>query len=341
MNKTIFTYFAFLLLTISLAHAQKSDTVTLYNGDRITCEVISLSKGKLYVKTSDMSKVYIKWVRIAHIETIEQFEITLKDHTTYFGKFSKGTEGSEGLALLKFGVFQEFVPLIEITSLTQINAKFWKQLNGSIDAGYSYTNGNDNLQFNSNGEVKHRTKRFLNKIEYDAVISDNSQVVSRRQNGGYTLQAFFTKSRFSVVNVSWEQNTELGILNRVSTNARIGFSPIDNSVNLLDISGGLVLNREFSSEGTATNNTEGIIDITYDIFVFTKPNIDITTSIVAYPSFTIKDRYRADLNFRVRWEIFNNFTLNFKYYFTSDTKPPSVDALKFDYGINTSIGYSF
>lgn len=341
MNKFIFTCLTFLLFTISLANAQKTDTVTLYNGDRITCEVISLSKGKLYVKTSDMSKVYIKWVRIAHLETLDQFEITLEDHTSYFGKFSKGSEGSEGLSLLKFGVFQEFVPLIEITSLTQINATFWKQVDGSIDAGYSYTNGNDNLQFNSNGFVKHRTQRFLNKIEYDAMISDNSQVVSSKQNGGYTLQAFFTKSRFSVLNVSWEQNTELGIQNRYSTNARIGFSPLDNSVNLLDLSGGVVLNREFSSEGTATNNTEGIIDITYDLFIFTKPNIDITTSIVAYPSFTIKDRFRSSFDFRVRWEVFNNFTLNFKYYFTSDTKPPSADALNFDYGINTSVGYSF
>ena len=326
---------------MNLANAQKSDTVTLYNGDRITCEIISLSKGKLYVKTSDMSKVYIKWVKIAHIETIEQFEITLKNHTTYFGKFSKGSDSSEGLALIKFGVFQEFIPLIESTSFTQINAKFWKQLEGTIDAGYSYTNGNDNLQFNSNGEVKHRTKKFLNKLEYDAVISDNSQVVSRKQNGGYTLQAFLANSRFSVLNVSWEQNTELGIENRVLTNVRLGFSPVDNSVNLLEISGGLLLNREFSSEGNATNNTEGIIDLTYDLFIFTKPNIDITTSIVAYPSFTVKNRFRSDFNFRVRWEIFNNFTLNFKYYFAADNKPPSVGALKFDYGINTSFGYSF
>lgn len=48
------------MLTVIWVNAQKTDTVTLYNGDRITCEIKSLSKGKLYVKTSDMSKVYIK-----------------------------------------------------------------------------------------------------------------------------------------------------------------------------------------------------------------------------------------------------------------------------------------
>lgn len=338
MKAFYITYIVLFFITINWAKAQKTDTVTLYNGDRITCEVMSLSKGKLYVKTADMSKVYIKWVRIAHLETINQFEITLKDHSTYFGNFSKG---SEGIGLIKFGVFQEFIPLIEMTSLIQINAKFWKQLDGIIDAGYAYTNGNDNLQFNSTGEIKHRTKKYLNKIEYNAVISENSESLSRKQNGGYTLQAFMKKSMFSVINVSWEQNTELGIENRALTNFRFGFSPIDNSTNLLDISAGILLNREFSSEQVATNNTEGIIDLTYDLFIFTKPNIDVTTSIVGYPSFTVKNRFRSEFNFSVRWEVFSNFTLNFKYYFTADNQPPSVDALKFDYGINTSFGYSF
>ncbi|VAW29560.1 hypothetical protein MNBD_BACTEROID06-1092, partial [hydrothermal vent metagenome] len=79
----------------------------------------------------------------------------------------------------------------------------------------------------------------------------------------------------------------------------------------------------------------------YDFFMFTKPNIDLTTSLVAYPSFTVKKRIRAEYNFRVRWEVFSSFTLNFKYYFTYDNKPPAVDALTFDYGINASIGYTF
>lgn len=285
-----------------------------------------------------MSKLYIKWTKIASLETLHEFEITLADHSTYLGKFSKGGDGT---VLVKFGIFQEFIPLINITNLTQINSNFWQQLNGSFDAGYSYTNGNDNLQFNSTGEIKHRTKKFLNKIEYDAVISDNSKEISRRQNGGYTFQFFHKNSFFTIYNVSWQQNTELGIENRILANARFGYMPIDNSVNLLDISAGLLLNREFSSEQAVTNNTEAVINITYDLFVFTKPNIDLTTSIIAYPSFTIKNRFRSDYNFRVRWEVFNNFTLNIKYYFTYDSKPPSINALQFDYGIITSVGYSF
>lgn len=121
----------FFLLSLSQGFAQKIDTVSLYNGDKVTCEIINLSKGKLYVKTSDMGKLHIKWGKISSIETLHKFEIVLNDHSVYFGKFNKGMPGS---AMVSFGVFQELISLHEITSLVQVNSKFWKQLNGSFDA---------------------------------------------------------------------------------------------------------------------------------------------------------------------------------------------------------------
>ncbi|MCF6353164.1 MAG: DUF481 domain-containing protein [Cyclobacteriaceae bacterium] len=336
--KNLILYTFLFYVSVSWVQAQKTDTVSLYNGDKVTCEVISLSKGKLYVKTSDMGKLHIKWARIASIETLHRFEIILQDHSVYFGKFDKGLPGT---ALISFGVFQEIISLHEITSLNQINSSFWKQINGSLDAGFSYTKGNENLQFNSSGEIKHRTKKFLNMLSYTSVITNNFQRLSKKQDGGYSLKAFHKKSFFTTYNITWEQNTELGIENRASSNVRFGFTPIDNSSNLLDVSAGILLNREFDSEQNATNNTEAILNATYDFFLFTKPDIDLTTSLVAYPSFTVKNRFRSEFNFRVRWKVFSNFTLNFKYYFTYDNKPPAVDALNFDYGINTSIGFSF
>ncbi|MCF6359858.1 MAG: DUF481 domain-containing protein [Cyclobacteriaceae bacterium] len=338
MKPFLATYIIIFTLSISWVRAQKTDTVTLFNGDRITCEIINLSKGKLHIKTSDMSNINITWAKISSIESTHKYEIILNDHSVYYGKFSKGIPGT---SMVSFGVFQELVSLQEITSLVQINSSFWKQLNGSLDAGFSYTKGNDNLQFNSSGEIKHRSERFLNTLNYNSVITENSQRLSKKQDGGYSLKAFHKKSSFSIYNIVWEQNTELGIENRASLNVRFGLTPIDNSSNLLDISAGLLLNREFDSEQNATNNTEGIINITYDFFLFTKPDIDLTTSLIVYPSFTVKNRLRSEYNFRVRWKVFHNFTLNFKYYFTYDNKPPTEGALTFDYGVNTSIGYSF
>lgn len=336
--KYIFIATALLFLTIDFAKAEKSDTVTLYNGDRITCEVKSLTNGKLYVKTSDMGKLYIKWTEIAHVETKDKYEITLKDKSIAFGKLTKS---EPGLSIIKFGIFEQKVNLLDITSLVQIKETFKQQLSGNFDAGLSYTQGNQNLQFNSSAQLTHRSEKFLNQIHYDGVISITPISESRNQSSGYLFQAYLKNSFFTFLNVTWEQNTELGIENRVLTNAGTGYSLLDNSINRFDIAIGMLLNREYTYEQTSSNNTEGIAYLNYDLFVFTKPDIDISTTLVGYPSFTVKGRFRSTFNFKMRWEIFNNFTLNVKYYYNYDNKPPSVNAIPFDYGINTSVGYTF
>lgn len=336
--RSLIIILSLLLLSVS-AKAAKSDTVTLYNGDRITCDVKDLSQGKLYVNTDDMGKIYIQWIKVAHIDAKNKYEITLSDHSKIYGTLSSTDE--KGKVVVRFGVFQETVSLESITSLVKINPSFVQQLSGSFDAGYSFTKGNNNTQFNSSAEVKHRSQKFLNKINYNGVISITTESQSKNQSGGYTLQSFLPNAFFLLGNVSWEQNTELGIDSRILTQGAFGYSPIDNKFNRLDVATGIQLNREFSSEDIATNNAEGILAVNYYLFIFTKPDIQITSGLIFYPSFTVKDRYRSTYNFQMRWKFLSDFTLNFKYYFNYDTKPPSVDALQFDYGINTSIGYSF
>mgnify|MGYP006959942083 CR=1 FL=1 len=57
-----------ILLTVSFsARAERTDVVFLHNGDRITGEVKSLSRGKLEFKTDHMGTVFIEWDDIRKI----------------------------------------------------------------------------------------------------------------------------------------------------------------------------------------------------------------------------------------------------------------------------------
>lgn len=327
-----------LVLTSTGVWAQKTDTVTLYNGDRITCEINNLSKGKLNVSTSDMSKLSIKWEKVASLESTHQFQISLINHSTYYGSLEKAIPGS---TFVSFGVFQELIPLSNITSVERINNEFWKHLDGHVDTGFSYSKGNNNLQFNASGSVSHRSKRFANQLQFNSIITDNGTEETKKQDAGYTLRAYHKKDIFSKYNTTWQQNSELGIESRIIVNASIGIAPIDNNTNLLEITVGILQNREISNENTATNNTEGIVGVAYDFFKFTKPDMDVSTNILLLPSFSVKNRIRSEFNFRARWKILGDFTLNLKYYFQYDSKPPIVDVATFDYGINASVGYSF
>ncbi len=60
-----------------------------------------------------------------------------------------------------------------------------------------------------------------------------------------------------------------------------------------------------------------------------------------YPSITESDRYRAALDVTLRRELIEDFFIDFSLYYDYDSQPPGDDPVKDDYGIVTSLGYSF
>ena len=69
------------------AHAEhkKIDVVTMYNGDRVTGEIISLFGGILEYDTDSMGKLKIEWQEIAHIESEFYYEFRLSNSDRYYG----------------------------------------------------------------------------------------------------------------------------------------------------------------------------------------------------------------------------------------------------------------
>ena len=59
-----------LFLVAGLAHAaDKTDVVTLVNGDRLTGEIKGLEQGKLSFKTDATGTITIEWDKIATLQT--------------------------------------------------------------------------------------------------------------------------------------------------------------------------------------------------------------------------------------------------------------------------------
>src|SRR5271155_5861259 len=77
----------FVLMFPGVCHARpKKDIIQFTNGDRITCEIIKLEKGYLYVKLEYADgTVAMDWSKIAHIESPQSFVVADKDGTRYTG----------------------------------------------------------------------------------------------------------------------------------------------------------------------------------------------------------------------------------------------------------------
>ncbi len=330
----------FLLTVVPLVtFAAKTDTLTMNNGDRITCEIKTLNFGKLTVKTSDLGTLSIKWLSVDFVESKQVLEITFRDHTRLYGTFLKSD--SAGYAIIKAGIFQETYALKEIVSIAQISASFWQGLDGSVSYGVSFATGTDNFQSTFRGQVSYKQKKFKHQVNLTSIIAIGSTDTTKNQSANYSVKRYVMKRGYVSVLAGWQQNTELGIDSRVLTGLTFGIQPVDNSVNMLTFAVGTVYNKEYTNEGAVVDNVEGVIEADYYIFLLYKPKISLTINAKAYPSFTETGRIRSDITTQLSWEIFNDFTLTGSYYNNFDSKPPSTEAVKMSWGYTATIGYTF
>jgi len=322
-----------------LAKAQKTDTVTFYNGDRAICEIKSLSRGKLLIRTVAMGTISVEWRKITDIVSSKHFEIVLSNHTAFYGRID-GVDSLRNVTLA-FGIFVQEVPIDDIVTINPIDGNFWKELDGSFSMGFSFNKGTENLQFNNSLDVKYQTNRTAHSINYDANLSENAVELSEKQDAGYRFQYFHKKRMYNAIDLRWERNTELGLKTRLITTLSAGYNPIENNANVLSIEVGGAGNREFSVEDSVSNNLEALLRIEYHLFFFANPKIFVDFKSDTYPSFTVKGRVRSNINASVTWEIFHDFTLKLNYWVNYDSKPAKTTAINYDWGTTTSIGYKF
>jgi hypothetical protein len=339
MIKRFYIILLFFLTLVSSSYAQKTDTVNFYNGDRAVCEIKGLEQGKLLIKTVAMGTISVEWRNVSSVVSDKYYEIVLSDHTTFFGAIT-GVDSMRN-AMIKFGIFVEAVPLEEIVKLSPISNNFWTELDGSISMGLNFTKGTDNLQFNSSGNVSYQTIRTVNSFSFNSNISENTATRSEKQDAGYRLQYYHKNRVYNAFDMGWERNTELGVSSRLITTLSVGYNVVNNNYNVLSLEGGGSGNREFTTEDSTLNNLEGLLRIKYDLFIFANPKLFITVQTELFPSFTIKDRLRANLDIKTSWDIFTDFTFSVTFWGNWDTKPINTNALGFDWGTTTSIGYKF
>lgn len=322
-----------------IAYAQKTDTVFFYNGDRAVCEIKSLAQGKLTIKTVAMGTISVEWRNVSNINSDKYYEIILSDHSRIFGRIM-GADSMRNVTI-QFGVFQESVPILDIVKLQVLNQNFWKELDGFINAGFSFTRATSNFQINSSGEAKYRTSRTSHLINFASNISANETSESEKIDAGYRFQLFYKRNVYNAIDLRWERNTELGISTRLISTLSGGYSPVENSFNVLSFEIGGSVNREFSTEDVASNNAELLIRGIYDLFVFEKPKIFLKIKSETFPSLTVQGRLRSNIDASVTWDLFKDFTLGISYWGNYDSDPVNTTGLQYDYGITTSIGYKF
>ncbi len=329
-----------LLFLTQVATSEKTDIVILQNGDRITGEIKELALGRLKFKTDNAGTIFFEWDKVAYVKSVQTFEIVTQDEKEYFGSIDSDTITSL-LIVLTPDTAVRLQPLA-VVSVVPIEESFWKRLDLSIDLGVTYTKASKVGQFILNSDVGFRRRRLSSDLNLNSTITIQ-QNRERTERHSLTSQTIYYYSRpwGCGGTAALERNSELGIDMRLLLGAGIGRHLIQTNFNQLGFLSGLQYNREWVAGGEpGQGNLEAFAVVSYHQYRFDTPELDLSTSLRLFPNLTPIDRFRGELNFDLRWELIADLFWKLNFYELYDSKPPSADASKYDWGIVLSLGWS-
>lgn len=342
-NKCALPIVLFCLLISIDGFAQKTDRILLDNNDWITGEIKKLDFAKLSLKTSAAGTIQIKWDHIYQIKSDKFFEIGLGRGIKYFGSLDITEADDKYKVLVVTEEAEEVIDMNRIVEITPIKNRFWTRIDGNIDLGFSYTKGSDVRQWNSSFRVEYRPTNALTTINGNSIYTEQPERdATSKQDLGFSYKRFTGKNYAVTGFGALQSNSELGIGLRSSIGVGGSKNWLRSNLQRFISTVGFIVNQERGANSEeSSRNYEALVRTEYKVFRYRDPEIDITAYFDFYPSLTVKDRYRTDLDIKLKYELLSDFYIGVTFYHNFDSKPPESAVSSSDWGITTSVGYSF
>jgi len=134
----------------------KTDTVTLYNGNTLTCEIKLLESGRLQASTDDLGTVSIEWDKVRSLTAPRFFRVEMANGQRLFGRLASK---SPGMLDVEGPAVSMQVAMRSVVYLAPIQNGFWRRLDGSLDLGLSYTQSSGVAQYSLSSTATYRLRR--------------------------------------------------------------------------------------------------------------------------------------------------------------------------------------
>jgi putative salt-induced outer membrane protein YdiY len=341
----IFLLAPLLLCLCPAAHAKRKDVVIMNNGDHFTGEVKRLQNGLLYVETDYVSgNIGLDWNQVQCVQSTATYRIVLNNGKRLEGKIEKDSSDKAKTEdfLIREATEVTQVPSAEIVSIDSRKPTFWRQLQGSMDLGYSFTSGNSQTTLNADTGAAYKTPGWEAAISFDSTFSGQSGSSNTNRED---LQTVFTKflNRNSFVSglSDFLHSSQQDLKLRTTLGGGYGRYLKRTTNSSLAWLGGVVYIHE--SFGTiagnpSDQNIEAVVGLQYNYIRFNFG--EFNSQVRVFPGLTDAGRVRLTTNNSLTIKLRNNFHLAFTLWDNFDSQPP-VTAKKNELGISSGIGWSF
>jgi hypothetical protein len=326
----------FLLLGPRASVAQKTDSVWIRNGDRITGEVNSLSRGLLKYSTDDLGTVSIEWDKVDRITTTTVLEVRLSSGQKLYGPLFSAPAGTAVLAA-------DTIPLREILAMVPIKGQLLSRLDGYLDLGFSYQKAHKDFQLSTGARVEYRGPTTQTTLEANTFIEDRDDAEETARFSAALTERLFLGLRWSGgMVVGFDRNEELDLAGRARV---VGFGARtlaqSNHIELTATGGVLVTREGYLSTDSTISGLEGLLGVAFRAFRYDRPKLNASLTSQAFPSFTVPGRVRLQNDVRLSYELVKDFMLTLTLFDTYDSKPQAPGAPKNDFGTTLAITWTY
>lgn len=322
------------------ALAQRTDVIVLFNGDHVTGEIKAYFAGRLTVETDIGSDLSLKWNRITSITSDKEFEIESTDGTYHYGSLAPSDPpGKLGVVSEGKTTTLEFLAIVRISPIEQT---FWRRWDGSLDLGFNYTQASQIVQFTLNANAIFRRPTFAATASISSFFSSQSGVPSsQRANFGLGYQKFLKDRWFVGGFAGADRNVDLGLDLRISVGAGYGRYLVQTNRTTLGALLGISAEHEDPVDGQSTYEAAAVIAAQYSMFTYDFPKITVNATLQVLPYLTDSGRVRVEFNAQAKREIVRDFYLSLSIFDSYDSRDPSTQQAKNDWGPVLSIGWTF
>lgn len=337
----------FLTLSTVCAARDKKDVIQFTNGDRITCEIVKLDKGYLYVKLEYADgTVAMDWSKITHVESPQTFVVADKAGERYTGSLQTAAESetAEGLEVKVAGPStSQIISSKEVVQIHRTDNTFWQNLHGGMDAGLNFSKQQNRTQYNFQSNATFERTKWLAGANYESSFSGGGGLSDLRNDLGLNItRQLLSPRNFYEGLADFLQSNEQQLDLRTTLGGAVGHMFSYTNHSFIAAFGGVDWNRErYSSEATVGrtgNSAETILGTQINFFRFKTTNILADARL--YPSLTDPGRVRFNLNTSLKLRLAKDLYWKFGYYLNFDSRPPQ-NLPKSDYGSTSSLGWTF
>jgi len=211
-------------------------------------------------------------------------------------------------------------------------------MNLSLDLGYSFTKSNNLHQFNGSLNADYYRNKWGIAISANSIqnYQDNAPNTDRF-TGNFDFKFFLRNDFFLSAIADYFSNTEQQLDLRSTYNASIGHYFKRTNKVYFNASVGIAYNYENYVNGVDNvESFEGSAKVEFNMFDM--GDLNMFTSLTAYPSFTEKGRFRAVSNLTAKYDLPRDFYIKTSYDYNYDNKPVE-GATESDYVFTFGVGW--